>query len=89
MTIAIGGMEVSYDKFINDLAARMVKIMKEEAKRPEFVSQREASRLFGRSNVERWRRTGMIEPVKRPGKMEYRFTDLRKLYEADQDYQQE
>lgn len=86
MTISIADMEVSYDKFINDVARRVVAIMKEEATMPEFVSQREASRLFGRANVERWRRTGKIQPIKRPGKMEYKFSELRKLFTEQQDY---
>ena len=85
MTIAFADMDVSYDKFVNDIASRMVAIMKEETEKPEFVSQREASRLFGRANVERWRRTGMIQPVKRPGKMEYRISELRLLQSTEQD----
>lgn len=88
MTLSIAGMEVSYDKFVNDVASRVVSIMREEARKPELVSQREASRLFGRSNVERWRRTGLIQPIKRPGKLEYRYDDLRKQFEAQQDYGQ-
>lgn len=88
MTIAFAGMEVSYEKFVNDVASRMVAIMREETEKPEFVSQREASRLFGRANVERWRRSGKIEPIRRPGKMEYRYGELEKLYQAQQDYEQ-
>lgn len=89
MTLAItSDMEVSYDKFVNDVASRLAAIMKEQSEKPEFISQREASRLFGRANVERWRRTGKIEPVKRPGKMEYRYNELQKLYQAQQDYEQ-
>ncbi len=89
MTLAItSDMEVSYDKFVNDVASRLAAIMKEQSAKPEYVSQREASRLFGRANVERWRRTGKIEPVKRPGKMEYRYNELQKLYQAQQDYEQ-
>lgn len=88
MTFSIEGVEVSYDKFLNDVASRVVSLMREEAEKPEFVSQREASRIFGRSNVERWKRKGLIEPVKRPGKLEYRYSDLRKQFEAQQDYEQ-
>lgn len=88
MTLAIAGVEVSYDKFVNDVASRVVSIMREETDKPEFVSQREASRLFGRANVERWRKSGLIEPIKRPGKFEYRYNDLRKQFEAQQDYEQ-
>ncbi|MDE6410017.1 MAG: hypothetical protein K2K81_07225 [Muribaculaceae bacterium] len=89
MTLAIAGVEVSYDKFVNDVASRVVSLMREEAEKPEFISQREASRIFGRANVERWRRTGAIEPIKRPGKLEYRHKDLRKLFEAQQDYEKD
>ncbi len=86
MTIAFTDMEVSYDKFINDVASRMVAIMREEARKPEFVSQREASRLFGRANVERWRDRGLVKPIKRPGRMDYRYTDLQRQYTQEQDY---
>lgn len=88
MTLSIAGTEVSYDKFVSDVASRVVSLMKEEARKPEFVSQREASRIFGRANVERWRRTGAVEPIRRPGKLEYRYSDLRKQFEAQQDYEQ-
>lgn len=88
MTLAIGGVEVCYDKFVNDVAYRVVNLIREEAEKPEFISQREASRLFGRANVERWRKAGLIEPIKRPGKLEYRYNDLRKQFEAQQDYEQ-
>ncbi len=86
MTIAFADMEVSYDKFLNDLASRVVNMMKNESARPEYVSQREASRLFGRANVERWRKNGQIDIIKRPGKIEYRYTELKRLYEERQDY---
>ena len=88
MTFSITEGELSYDKFVNDVASRVVSLLREEAQKPEFISQREASRLFGRANVERWRRTGVIIPIKRPGKLEYRYNDLRKQFEAQQDYEQ-
>ena len=88
MTLQFPDGCVSYAKFVNDVASRVVSLMKEEAEKPEFISQREASRIFGRANVERWRRTGAIEPIKRPGKLEYRYNDLRKQFEAQQDYEQ-
>ena len=88
MTLSIAGIEVSYEKFITDVASRIVSIMKEETKNPEFVSQREASKIFGRANVERWKRKGLINPIKRPGKLEYRYNDLRKQFETQQDYEQ-
>ena len=75
---------IPYDTFLNDLAARIVKMMK--ADNPEFVSQRKAYELFGRRNVERWKRQGKIESYKRPGKVEYRTSDLRLLQRTTQDY---
>ncbi len=86
MTIAFADMEVSYDKFLNDLASSVASKIKKESTKPEFISQRQASRLFGRANVERWRKQGQIEVIKRPGKIEYRYKDLEKLYEERQDY---
>lgn len=88
MTLQFSDGCVSYTKFVNDVASRVVRLMKEEAIKPEFVSQREASRIFGRANVERWKRRGLIQPIKRPGKLEYRYKDLQKQFEAQQDYEQ-
>lgn len=77
---------IPYDTFLNDLAARIVKMMKADNNDPEFVSQRKAYELFGRCNVERWKRQGKIESYKRPGKVEYRTSDLRLLQRTTQDY---
>lgn len=77
---------IPYDIFLNDLAARIVKMMKADNNDPEFVSQRKAYELFGRRNVERWKRQGKIESYKRPGKVEYRTSDLRLLQRTTQDY---
>lgn len=77
---------VSYETFISDLSARVVRLMKNDACDPEFVSQRKAFEIFGRRNVERWRRQGKIKPCKRPGKIEYCMADLRLLQRTEQDY---
>lgn len=77
---------IPYDTFLNDLAARIVKMMRADNNDPEFVSQRKAYELFGRRNVERWKRQGKIESYKRPGKVEYRTSDLRLLQRTTQDY---
>ena len=70
---------IPYDAFLNDLAARIVGMIK-------AVSQRKAYELFGRRNVERWKRQGKVESYKRPGKVEYRTSDLRLLQRTVQDY---
>lgn len=76
---------VRYDTFLNDVAARVVSMMK-ETNGPEYISQRKAFELFGRANIERWREQGKIEPCKRPGKLEYKTSILRELQRTVQDY---
>lgn len=77
---------IPYDTFLNDVAARVVKMLKTDSTDPEYISQRKAYDMFGRANVERWRKQGKVEPCKRPGKLEYRTADLRFLQRATQDY---
>ncbi|MGI6863475.1 hypothetical protein ACMYZ8_07950 [Bacteroides sp. KG156] len=77
---------IPYDTFINDLSARIVKYLKSDNNDPEFISQRKAFEMFGRRNVERWRKQGKVEIYKRPGKVEYRTADLRLLQRISQDY---
>lgn len=77
---------VSYDTFMEDLSARIVRKIQEAEADPEFISQRKAYAMFGRANVERWTRDGKITPAKRPGKKEYRTADLRLLQRIKQDY---
>lgn len=77
---------IPYDTFLNDIAARVVKMMKSDSDDPEFVSQIKAYKMFGRRNVERWRKQGKVEPCKRPGRLEYRTADLRLIQRVKQDY---
>ena len=77
---------IPYDTFLNDIASRVVRLLKSDADDPEFVSQRKAYEMFGRRNVERWRRLGLVQSFKRPGKVEYRTADLRLLQRQSQDY---
>ena len=57
---------IPYETFLNDLASRVVALLKNDKDDPEYLSQRKAYEVFGRRNVERWRRQGKIEPIKRP-----------------------
>ena len=77
---------VSYETFMSDLSARVARMMKSDAADPEYISQRTAYSMFGRKNVDRWKRNGKIQPYKRPGKIEYRTADLRFLQRTEQDY---
>lgn len=77
---------IPYDIFLKDIASMVVKMLKSDKDDPEFVSQRKAYEMFGRRNVERWRKQGKVEPCKRPGRLEYRTADLRLLQRVKQDY---
>lgn len=83
--IRIDGSQKDYDDFVDDLATKMAEHSTKTDKR-EFVSQRKACQMFGRRNVERWRRDGKIRFYKRPGKVEYKIADLRRLFNTEQDY---
>lgn len=76
---------VSYDTFMEELSSRIVRMQRAEAD-PKTVSQRKAYSIFGRANVDRWRKEGRICPCKRPGKVEYCMADLRLLQSQQQDY---
>ena len=79
---------VTYDTFINDLATALVPKLTEAMENPSNItSQRQAFKMFGQGNIRRWREKGLVEPVsKRPGKIEYRVSDLRILQQRKQDY---
>ena len=77
---------VTYETFMTDLTARLARVIKSDAADPEYVSQRKAYSIFGRKNVDRWRRTGKVKPSKRPGKVEYCMADLCLLQRTEQDY---
>ena len=75
---------VPYDTFLNDVASRIVEMINRND--PETLSQREAYRRFGRGNVDRWRRKGLLKTCKHPGKVEYNTAELRRLQSRQQDY---
>ena len=77
---------VTYDQFVNDVAARLSCHLNLRACDPRYMSQAAAFREFGRANVERWRRTGKVQPCQRPGKLEYETARLRELQTQEQDY---
>lgn len=77
---------VPYRVFVRDVAAEVVCLLNKDKQDPEYVSQRKAFEIFGRRNVERWRKQGKISPCKRPGKIEYLTADLRMLQRTQQDY---
>ena len=86
MTIDFPDKSIPYDTFVHDVAVEVARQLSRQRNDPEMVSQRQAYAMFGRGNVDRWRRQGKIQPCKRPGKIEYRTADLRRLQQIQQDY---
>lgn len=86
LTIDFPDKSVTYDTCVRDVASSVVRMLADTHNDPEMVSQRKAYAMFGRGNVDRWRRQGKIEPYKRPGKVEYRTAELRALQKTRQDY---
>lgn len=79
---------VRYETFIDDLTTALVpKLMTAMENPSDIISQRQAYKKFGEGNINRWRRSGQLVPAaKRPGKIEYRISDLRLLQQREQDY---
>ena len=86
MTAQFSDKSIPYRVFVKAIAAEVVHLLKKDDADPDYVSQRKAFEMFGRRNVERWRRQGKVSPYKRPGKLEYRTADLRLLQRSQQDY---
>lgn len=75
---------VTYDKFVTDIAAKLTSFMKEDKDDSEYISQRKAEKLYGKGNVLRWRKLGAINPICRPGKIEYPTAVLKELSRTDE-----
>ena len=86
LTLDFSDKSVSYATFVRDVASEVVRQLKEQRDEPEMISQNKAYTMFGRGNVDRWRRQGKIHPCKRPGKVEYFVAELRKVQRIQQDY---
>lgn len=86
LTLDFIDKSVTYATFIRDVASEVVRQLKEHRDDPETVSQRKAYAMFGRGNVDRWRRQGKVTPCKRPGKVEYFVSELREAQRTPQDY---
>lgn len=86
LTLDFSDKSVSYATFVRDVASEVVRQLKEQRDEPEMISQNKAYTMFGRGNVDRWRRQGKVHPCKRPGKVEYFVAELRKAQRIQQDY---
>lgn len=84
MRIAEKGIDV-YGKFLIEEVKKFIE--KKESK--QFVSQYQACKRFGRSNVDRWKKSCKIKPHYRFGekRIEYKMSELLKAAETQQDYE--
>lgn len=88
-TVVFSDKHMTFETFVSNLVSLMVPKIVQAMKSPpkERISQNEAFRRYGKGNVCRWVRNGMISPVSvRPGKKEYLVIELEKLYDQEQDY---
>ena len=88
MMIQFADKMVPYDVFVKDLAREMLVQMTEAQRNPSgIVSQNQAFKMYGAGNVRRWVSKGQLIPLsKRPGKIEYKVSDLDRLQHRQQDY---
>lgn len=79
---------VTYETFIEDLALSLVPKLEKVITNPrDVISQRQAYNLYGFGNVKRWRKKNLLTPFSiRPGKIEYKVSDLDILKNRFQDY---
>lgn len=84
--IDCGDKCVPLEVLSNIIAWKVVEILTEVQSLPEYISQRKAYEKFGRGDVQRWLKEGLIEYRKTPGKNEFKVMELRKLKDNPQDY---
>jgi len=78
---------VTFEQFVDSLATK-VALRIHQIEKGEFeVSQTQAYKMFGKADVQRWIKSGKIEPVRiSPGKKRYRVVDLQRLANIQQNY---
>ncbi|NCC10999.1 MAG: hypothetical protein EOM31_10965 [Bacteroidia bacterium] len=78
---------VTYDQFTTDLAAKLAVKIYQIKKGEMEVSKAQAYRMYGRADVDRWIKKGLIEPSRiSPGKTRYKLFELQKLASVKQNY---
>ena len=77
MLVDITPEQLQYLKFLEAHKIKEEKI---------FLSQNQAYKGFGRSNIERWVNTQKVKRYKRPTNVEYKMAELLAAAENRQDY---
>ncbi len=87
--ITLDEATATYDEFVERLTDALATRLSEKLKKSPMTvcSQREAYRRFGTGNVRRWVKEGRLAVhAKRPGKIEYKISELQALFDQEQDY---
>ena len=78
---------VTFEQFVDVLATKVALRIHQIEKGQLEISQAQAYKLFGRADVERWVKSGKIEPVRiSPGKKRFKLVDLQILANVQQNY---
>lgn len=78
---------VTFEQFVDVLATKVALRIHQIEKGQLEISQAQAYKLFGRADVERWVKSGKIEPVRiSPGKKRFKLFDLQMLANVQQNY---
>lgn len=78
---------VTYEQFVNELATRIALKIHQVEKGQLEISQAKAFKMYGRADVERWVKSGKLQPSRiSPGKKRYRLIDLQELADIQQNY---
>lgn len=78
---------VTYEQFVNELATRIALKIHQVEKGQLEISQAKAFKMYGRADVERWVKSGKLQPSRiSPGKKRYRLIDLQTLADIQQNY---
>ena len=78
---------VTFEQFVDLLATKVALRMHQVEKGQMEISQAQAYRLFGRADVERWKKSGKLQPCRiSPGNKRYRLVDLQELASVQQNF---
>ena len=78
---------VTFEQFVDVLATKVALRIHQIEKGQLEIRQAQAYKLFGRADVERWVKSGKIEPVRiSPGKKRFKLVDLQMLANVQQNY---
>ena len=78
---------VTFEQFVDMLATKVALRIHQIEKGQLEISQAQAYKLFGRADVERWIKSGKLQPVRiSPGKKRFSLVDLQNLASIQQNY---